>query len=89
MGLMDYKSRFYSPMLGRFIQPDNIIPGAGNPQSWNRFSYVWNNPINFNDPTGYAGDGNNPCGVLGDQCAIQALLIYPSPPILGQVIMTI
>jgi RHS repeat-associated protein len=52
-GLMDYKARFYSPVLGRFIQPDTIIPGADNPQSWNRFSYVNNNPIAFNDPTGH------------------------------------
>ena len=39
-GIMDYKARFYSPALGRFIQPDNIIPNPWNPQNWNRFSYV-------------------------------------------------
>jgi hypothetical protein len=38
--------------LGRFIQPDTIVPGAGNPQAWNRFSYVTNNPIKFSDPSG-------------------------------------
>lgn len=26
-GLMDYKARFYFPLLGRFIQPDTITPG--------------------------------------------------------------
>jgi RHS repeat-associated protein len=52
-GLMDYKARFYSPVLGRFIQPDTIIPGAENPQAWNRFSYVKNNPTSFNDPSGH------------------------------------
>ncbi|HAV77845.1 MAG TPA: hypothetical protein DCX53_10900, partial [Anaerolineae bacterium] len=52
-GLMDYKARFYSPALGRFTQPDTIIPGAANPQSWNRYSYVHNNPIRYNDPTGH------------------------------------
>jgi hypothetical protein len=50
---MDYKARFYSPALGRFIQPDNIIPGSTNPQSWNRYSYVKNNPIRYSDPTGH------------------------------------
>jgi hypothetical protein len=50
---MDYKFRFYSPILGRFILPDNIIPDATNPQTWNRYSYVNNRPINFNDPTGH------------------------------------
>gem|GEM_PF-5527920 len=52
-GLMDYKARFYSPILGRFIQPDTIIPVAANPQSWNRFSYAINNPILYNDPDGH------------------------------------
>jgi hypothetical protein len=37
----------------RFLQPDSIIPDQFNPQSWNRYSYVRNNPILFNDPTGH------------------------------------
>jgi RHS repeat-associated protein len=52
-GIMDYKARFYSPALGRFIQPDNIIPNPWNPQNWNRFSYVTNNPLRYIDPTGH------------------------------------
>jgi hypothetical protein len=50
---MDYKARFYSPLLGRFTQPDTLIPDPGNPQAWNRFSYVANRPLNFIDPTGH------------------------------------
>ncbi|MBI5906553.1 hypothetical protein HY857_00680 [Candidatus Saccharibacteria bacterium] len=53
MGLMDYHARFYSPYLNRFVQPDTLIPDPSNPQAWNRFGYVHNNPINFNDPTGH------------------------------------
>jgi hypothetical protein len=60
---MDYRARFYSPALGRFIQPDTLIPDAANPQDWNRFSYVQNNPIQYNDPTGHKvrhpGDGRD------------------------------
>lgn len=52
LGLMDYKARFYSPVLNRFIQPDSIVPGMFNPQNLNRFSYVGNNPINYIDPIG-------------------------------------
>ncbi len=29
------------------------MPGAGNPQSLNRFSYVHNNPCRYNDPSGH------------------------------------
>ncbi|MCC6498862.1 MAG: RHS repeat-associated core domain-containing protein [Anaerolineales bacterium] len=59
-GIMDYKARFYSPALGRFVQPDSIIPDQSNPQSWNRFSYVGNNPIRFNDPTGHVPNSVGP-----------------------------
>jgi RHS repeat-associated protein len=52
-GIMDYKARFYSPALMRFLQPDSIIPDQANPQSWNRFSYANNNPVNYNDPSGH------------------------------------
>jgi len=50
---MDYKARFYSPYINRFTQPDSLIPSPANPQSLNRFGYVVNNPIRFNDPTGH------------------------------------
>jgi CBS domain containing-hemolysin-like protein len=30
-----------------------LIPDLSNPQSWNRFSYVYNNPIMHNDPDGH------------------------------------
>ncbi|MFZ5909217.1 MAG: RHS repeat-associated core domain-containing protein, partial [Chloroflexota bacterium] len=52
-GLMDYDARFYLPALGRFSQPDTLVPGAGNPQNLNRFSYVRNNPLRYADPTGH------------------------------------
>jgi hypothetical protein len=42
-----------SPYINRFLQPDSIIPNPANPQSLNRFAYVLNNPIRFNDPTGH------------------------------------
>jgi RHS repeat-associated protein len=53
LGLMDYKARFYSPTLGRFIQPDTIVPDQTSPQAFNRYSYVTNRPMSYNDPTGH------------------------------------
>lgn len=38
IGLMDYKARYYSGLLGRFVQPDSIIPGARNPQAFNTYA---------------------------------------------------
>ncbi len=53
-GLYWYASRAYDPAIGRFVSPDPIVPAPGNPQSLNRYSYVYNNPLKFVDPSGYA-----------------------------------
>ena len=52
-GLYYYSVRYYDPELGRFIQPDDIISDLGNPQSYNRYSYVLNNPLKYTDPDGH------------------------------------
>src|SRR6266545_737026 len=61
-GLIFYGSRWYDPTLGRFTQPDTVVPNPSNPQSLNRFSYVNNNPLRYTDPTGHrcvsAGPGD-------------------------------
>src|SRR3989338_4625822 len=48
-----YKSRYYNPLLARFIQPDTVVPDAKNLQAYNRYSYVSNNPLKYVDPTGH------------------------------------
>jgi RHS repeat-associated protein len=48
-----YGSRWYDDYITQFSQPDSIIPDLYNPLDWNRYSYVRNNPINHNDPTGH------------------------------------
>jgi RHS repeat-associated protein len=52
IGLYYYVARFYDPQLGRFISADTIVPEPGNVKAYDRYSYVTNNPINFNDPSG-------------------------------------
>jgi RHS repeat-associated protein len=69
VGRLDYRARFYDPTIGRFIQPDSIIPSYANPQSLNRFSYVLNNPILLNDPSGHFGKCRE--GMSGYQCRIR------------------
>jgi len=70
IGLMDYRARFYDPVLGRFIQPDTIVPEAGNPQALNRYSYVLGNPLRYTDPSGYCIPGVN---CPGDVSGIEPL----------------
>ncbi|GEM_PF-6970920 len=53
-GLYYYGARYYDPQLGRFIQADPIVPGPDNSQAFNRYSYCFNNPLQFIDPTGHA-----------------------------------
>jgi RHS repeat-associated protein len=52
-GLLFYNARFYDPYLNHFTQPDSIVPDPYNSQDYDRYSYVRNNPIRYNDPTGH------------------------------------
>ncbi|NMC34043.1 MAG: RHS repeat-associated core domain-containing protein, partial [Veillonellaceae bacterium] len=42
-----YVSRWYDPVVGRFLQEDAVVPEPGNPQSLNRYAYVLNNPLRY------------------------------------------
>ena len=42
----------YDAKLGRFLSPDNYIQEPFSTQSFNRYGYVWNNPLKFTDPSG-------------------------------------
>ena len=53
LSIMDYIARNYNPAIGRFIQPDTIVPSPANPENWNRYSYANNNPIKYTDPSGH------------------------------------
>ncbi|TMF05528.1 MAG: hypothetical protein E6I38_11590 [Chloroflexi bacterium] len=60
----NYVSRLYSADVGRFPQPDSILPDVFGPQALSRYSYVSNNPTNFTDPTGHFGSGVYPVGPM-------------------------
>ena len=53
-GLIFYQSRWYDPCIMRWLQPDTVIPDPYNPLDYDRYSYVRNNPINLNDPSGHS-----------------------------------
>jgi RHS repeat-associated protein len=56
LDLVNMKGRIYSPTQRRFLSPDPLVSAPTNAQSYNRYSYVWNNPLNFIDPSGFEGD---------------------------------
>ena len=61
--LRDFPLRRYSPGQGRWLSPDPAglaVADPSNPQSWNRYAYVLNQPLEFFDPTGadYCTDAN-------------------------------
>jgi len=57
---LDYMHAWFcDPRQGRFLSLDPVRGSPGNPQSWNRYAYVRNNPIAYVDP-----DGRVPWGFL-------------------------
>jgi uncharacterized protein RhaS with RHS repeats len=45
--------RVYDPSIGRFLSADPNIQALYNTQSYNRYSYVLNNPLKYSDPSGF------------------------------------
>jgi hypothetical protein len=53
MGIIHMNGRLYDPLIARFMSADPFIQAPGNLQSYNRYAYVMNNPLNLTDPSGY------------------------------------
>lgn len=60
---VDFQGRYYGSSLGRFTSADDgTDQDSGNPQSWNLYSYVRNNPLAYTD-----GDGRSVNVCLNDE----------------------
>jgi RHS repeat-associated protein len=53
MGLVHMNGRIYDPVAGRFLSADPALQAPENPQNYNRYSYVYNNPLSNIDPSGH------------------------------------
>lgn len=53
MGVIHMNGRVYDPNIGRFMSADPHIQYPDNLQSFNRYSYVLNNPLLYTDPSGF------------------------------------
>jgi RHS repeat-associated protein len=79
LGLYDYRARFYDPTLGRFLQPDPLVPELGNPQALNRYAYVYSNPLRYTDPSGHAACIDEGCALLAPPGNPRPFLRVPAP----------
>ena len=73
--------------IGRFLTPDDVPGNPADPQSWNRYSYVENDPINHVDPSGHKkskkikwpGDSSyDRAGILTDKANALSFRTAPS-----------
>jgi RHS repeat-associated protein len=51
--LTHMNGRVQDPELGRFLSADPFVQAPYHSQSLNRYSYLWNNPLTFVDPSGF------------------------------------
>jgi RHS repeat-associated protein len=64
LGMINMRGRMFDPRLGRFLTPDPHLGVPLRGLSFNRYSYVANNPLRSIDPTGF-DEAMPPSGSLG------------------------
>jgi RHS repeat-associated protein len=53
LNLVHMNGRVYDQIIGRFMSADPIVQVPGFTQSFNRYSYTFNNPLSYTDPSGF------------------------------------
>jgi RHS repeat-associated protein len=66
IGLYDYGARWFDASLGRFTSADSIVPNPGDPQAWDRYAAMNNNPVVFVDPSGHMVDRGGGVASMGE-----------------------
>jgi len=56
--------------VARFLSADPLIQDPEHSQSYNRYSYVWNNPTNLTDPTGFLAATDETKGGTGQEAKL-------------------
>jgi RHS repeat-associated protein len=82
-GLTDLGAREYQPQTAAFISPDPVI-NPQEPQDLNAYSYSYDNPVTFSDPSGQCAITDFGCFVSGIDSGLQDLgqAVVDAAPIL-------
>ena len=75
------EARYYNSKLGRFNSVDPLMASADieSPQTFNRYVYVINNPLNFTDPTGMLAESNQQSDPCPPVCAAGTVGVVDVP----------
>jgi RHS repeat-associated protein len=78
LGLVNMRGRIYDPALGRFLTPDPFTQAPFWTQGLNRYSYTWNNPLKYVDPSGFEAseDWTDYAGPIGVGVGTVGLITY-------------
>ncbi len=71
-GLDNFGARMYGSTMGRFLSPDDVRndSNVADPQSWNLYAYVRNNPLRYTDPDGKEATVTTQCSSDGKTCQV-------------------
>ena len=54
--LINMNGRVYDPVIGKFLSPDPLVQLPDYSQNYNRYTYAFNNPLKYVDPSGYSSN---------------------------------
>ncbi|RKG83990.1 hypothetical protein D7W82_23580 [Corallococcus sp. CA049B] len=83
--LVNMRGRLYDPRAGRFLSADPFVSAPFSSQGYNRYSYVFNNPLSMTDPSGFTAEGINGCYGCGGQSGAGLDLTRPAEAIISSV----
>jgi len=81
-GLVYMQQRYYDPVAGRFLSVDPVTTNAKTGRSFNRYSYVENNPYTNIDPDGrdcVSKSGTTTCSISVTGTRIPTKISFPTP----------
>jgi RHS repeat-associated protein len=75
-GTMYYRARHYEMSTGRFMQQDSYRGDEISPPSLHRFTYAFNAPVNYVDPSGHMGEEPGVVSMFVVAAIVAAALYY-------------